>query len=342
MPTVLLSLLADVPRRTARLLRSVGLAIVAFAAAVAILQPAHATKWGRDYFPNLTVQDQDGRQLNFYDDVLHGKIVVISFIYTTCRDICPLVTARLAQVQEKLGDAVGRDVFFVSISVDPERDTPERLKAHADAFGAGAGWKFITGDVEIIRQVRHKLGERSKSLGEHRNEILIGNDATGEWMHESAFGDLNILALTITKMDPARRRQMATARTGIDTARVVPESTIAPGQALFVRACAACHTIGNGRRVGPDLKDIAIRRERDWLNRYITAPATLRASGDATALALANEFRSVRMPTLGLSENDVGDVLKYIALESAKSDVGGTVSVKRAKATERLTPAPHH
>lgn len=326
-------------RRSASTLQALLLAAVI---SVTLMTAGHAARWGRNYIPNVAVIDQHGKQLNFYDDLIQKKIVVISFIYTTCKDICPLVTARLAQTQEALGDLVGRDIFFLSISVDPKRDTPERLKAYAEAFGAGPGWSFITGRIEDIRLIRDKLGERSRSLGEHRNEILIGNDSTGEWAHDSAFGDLKVLAMTIRNMDP-RRRQLAAQQVRLDTASVVPESSIAPGQALFVKACAACHTIGRGRRVGPDLKHIAGRRQPDWLTRYIAAPATMRASGDATALALSKEFNSVRMPTLGLSDNDVGDVLKYIELESARVNSAADYQLRREPvAQERQTTGHQH
>ena len=85
---------------------------------------AHAGRWGKDYVPNVPVITQDGKTLNFYDDLIKDKIVVLSFIYTSCKDICPLATARLGEAQEKLGDRVGRDIFFYSISIDPEQDTP--------------------------------------------------------------------------------------------------------------------------------------------------------------------------------------------------------------------------
>ena len=87
--------------------------------------------WGENYIPNLTVMTQRGKPVKFYDDLVKGKIVIISFIYTSCTDICPLTTARLTLLEDKLGDMVGRDVFFLSMTVDPEHDTPEKLKEYA-------------------------------------------------------------------------------------------------------------------------------------------------------------------------------------------------------------------
>ena len=90
---------------------------------------ARGNRWGAGYFPDVSVTTQDGKTLHFYDDLIKGRIVVVSFIYTSCSELCPIETARLAEVKDRLGDAVGRDVFFVSMTVDPEHDTPEMLKA---------------------------------------------------------------------------------------------------------------------------------------------------------------------------------------------------------------------
>src|SRR2546426_12628276 len=125
------------------------LAAIAMLAVAAVSTPgpgeAQSRPWGEGYFPDLPVVTQDGKTLRFYDDLIKGKIVLISLIYTSCPDICPLTTARIAQMEEKLGDIVGRDMFLISMTVDPENDTPERLKAVAAAVHAGPGWPFVPG-----------------------------------------------------------------------------------------------------------------------------------------------------------------------------------------------------
>src|SRR5258708_11366585 len=163
---------------------------------------AQSGRWNADYLPNLPVVTQDGKTLKFYDDVIKGKIVLISFIYTNCPDICPLTTARLTQVEDQLGEIVGRDIFFVSMTVDPERDTPERLKEFATAFDVGPGWLFLTGKPEDIRAINYKLADRSLRLTDHRQEIVLGNDTTGAWARDPAMGDLNPLVITTRHMDP--------------------------------------------------------------------------------------------------------------------------------------------
>ena len=103
------------------------------------------TPWGKDYFPNTALINQDGQTLHFFDDMIKDKVVAINFIFTSCTDSCPLETARLLQVQKILGDRVGKDVFLYSISIDPETDTPEVLKKYAEKFRIGPGWQFLTG-----------------------------------------------------------------------------------------------------------------------------------------------------------------------------------------------------
>src|SRR5262245_46577214 len=100
---------------------------------------------GENHFPNVPLTAQDGTPDDVDDDLLKGKEVAINLIYTRCKDECPLETARLVQVQRLLGDRVGKDLFFYSISIDPTHDTPTVLKAYAEKFGVGPGWLFLTG-----------------------------------------------------------------------------------------------------------------------------------------------------------------------------------------------------
>jgi protein SCO1 len=270
-------------------------------------------RWGKDYFPNLPVITQDGKELRFYDDMIKGKIVVISFIFTSCKDICPITTARLAQVEDKLGESVGRDVFIYSMTVDPANDTPERLKKYAEAFHTGPGWTFLTGKMEDIRAINGKLGERMTSLTEHRNEIVIGNDATGEWTRDNVFGDLDRIVTSIRAMDPKWREQVRPPPKENATKGPVALNG-PPGQALFVKMCAPCHTVGKGNRVGPDLNGVTARYERSWLTSYIRNPEAMRTQKDSNALALVAKYPTVRMPAMGLTDNDAADLLSYVEL----------------------------
>ena len=317
-----------------------GLAAAAATAAALLVAGASLAQnrpWGEGYILNLPVTTHDGKTLRFYDDLVKGKIVIISFIYTSCTDICPITTARLAQLEDRLGELVGRDVFILSMTVDPEHDTPQRLKSYAEAFGTGPGWSFVTGNPDDIRAINAKFGERSKLLSEHRNQIVLGNDLTGEWQRDSVFGDLNRLVMTVKSLHPKWRDEVRTpaANPASNTGLAMSEQ---PGQALFKKMCAPCHTVGVGDRVGPDLRGVTVRRERDWLAAYIQNPARMRAQHDATALALVEKFPAVRMPILGIAQNDASDLIAYLTAEETRLNaVGGD-----AQSDDQRKPHDHH
>jgi protein SCO1/2 len=111
--------------------------------------------------PEFSLTTQEDRRLSLQE--LRGKVVAVTFIYTSCGDTCPLLTAKLVQLQSRFGTDFGRKVFFVAITVDPEQDTPEALKRYAQVHGADlAGWAFLTGALAEIRQVARQYGVYSK------------------------------------------------------------------------------------------------------------------------------------------------------------------------------------
>jgi protein SCO1 len=115
--------------------------------------------------PEFALTSQDGVRVTLGD--LRNKIVAVTFIYTSCEDTCPLLTAKMAQVQDDLGPNFGSKIAFVSITVDPERDTPDVLRKYAESFGANlGGWSFLTGTPESIREVVQRYGIfATKSVG---------------------------------------------------------------------------------------------------------------------------------------------------------------------------------
>jgi protein SCO1/2 len=140
-------------------------------------QPSPAQK----YFSDVELLDQDGRKVRFYTDMLKGKTVVINAFFTTCTSVCPPMNRNLEKVQEALGDRLGKDVFIVSISVDPTTDTPTRLKEYAQRFHAKPGWTFLTGKKENVDWALYKVGQYVESKDDHTTVIIIGNEATGLW-----------------------------------------------------------------------------------------------------------------------------------------------------------------
>ena len=217
----------------------------------------------------------------------------------------------VSELQDVLGDSVGREIFFYTISVDPENDTPERLKRYAEAMRAGPGWLFLTGMPEAIKAIRDRLGDRSPVLNEHRNEVLLGNGATGEWQRDNPLGDLTRLAMTIRSM----KSDWVAAPAQLTRRSAHPATVPAEAQdmhAMFAKACAGCHTIGRGDRVGPDLAGVSERRQMGWLTRFITDPEQMHRQQDPIALALAAKFPAVRMPAMGISENEATSLVAYI------------------------------
>jgi len=107
--------------------------------------------------PEFSLLSQDGKTVGLAD--FRGKVVAVTFIYTSCPDTCPLLTELMASVQDRLGRDFGTKVAFASITVDPERDTPEVLKQYAKTFGADLnGWAFLTGAPEAVREVARRYG----------------------------------------------------------------------------------------------------------------------------------------------------------------------------------------
>jgi len=128
--------------------------------------------------PDVELLDQNGQKVHFYSDLVKGQTVVINFIFTTCTTICPPLGATFARLQKELGN---KDVRFISISVDPATDTPERLKAWGEKFHAGDGWTFVTGNKPQVDELLRALGASSARREDHSPTILIGNDAKGAW-----------------------------------------------------------------------------------------------------------------------------------------------------------------
>lgn len=131
--------------------------------------------------PDLPVYDQNGERLKFYTDLIRGKTVAINFIFTTCTTICPPLTATFRRVQRDLGERVGREIFLISISVDPATDVPTRLHDFAAKFEAGPGWTFVTGEKSDIDLLLKALGAAVADKNDHTPIVLVGNETTGYW-----------------------------------------------------------------------------------------------------------------------------------------------------------------
>ena len=131
--------------------------------------------------PDVALLDQEGKPVRFYTDLVKDRVVAVNFVFTTCTTICPPMGANFAKLQQILGDRAGRDVRLISVSVDPGTDTPERMKAWGQKFGAGPGWTLVTGDREEVTRLLKALGVYTSSISDHSPLVLLGNEARHRW-----------------------------------------------------------------------------------------------------------------------------------------------------------------
>ena len=144
---------------------------------------------------------QHGDEVLFVSDVIGDNIVVMDFVYTTCTTICPVLSAIFTQVQGKLGD----QVVLVSMSVDPARDTPQRLKAYSSKHRAGDGWLWLTGAKPVVDEVLVGVGAYTTNFEDHPTMVLIGDGRTGEWKRLFGFPNPDRIVEIVNDMRASRQ-----------------------------------------------------------------------------------------------------------------------------------------
>jgi protein SCO1 len=140
--------------------------------------------------PDVRIYDHHGRSLRFRSDLIKDKTVAINFIFTSCTTTCPPLTAAMRAIQRELGARVGRDIWLISVSVDPAVDRPERLGTFATTFGAGPGWTFVTGSKTDIDRLLKAFGSSAGDIGAHSTTMLIGNERAGRWVRTNGLAPL--------------------------------------------------------------------------------------------------------------------------------------------------------
>ncbi len=139
------------------------------------------------HLPNIPLVTHEGKEVRFYDDLVKDKVIMLNFFYALCGDVCPAVTANLADVQKQLGDQVGRDIFMYSITLRPDADDVLAIQNYRDGYGAGPGWTFLTGKLEDIESLRRGIGFRlsdpsqDKDTTQHIGNVRYGNEALMLW-----------------------------------------------------------------------------------------------------------------------------------------------------------------
>lgn len=155
-------------------------------------------------FADVQLINQRGQMVNLQQDLVHDRIVVMSFIYTTCTTVCPVVSSIMSKVQKKLGARVGSDVQLVSITVDPQRDNPQRLLSYSARFQNGPGWSWLTGSQQAISDTLKGLGTWTADFENHPPLIMIGDGRSQYWTRFYGFTDPAVLVDRVERLTAAR------------------------------------------------------------------------------------------------------------------------------------------
>jgi protein SCO1/2 len=314
-------------RRTSRARFTAASLMLAATFALISLPKAQAfdnPNWGANYFPNVVLTTQDGKQVKFYDDLLRNKMFAINLIYTHCTDVCPLETAKLGQVYKLLQDRMGKDLYFYSITIDPKRDTPTVLKAYSEKFHTGPGWYFLTGKKADIDAIRQKLGialrPNSDPLTGHTTSMMIGNEATGQWILDSSMDDPHYLAAILGNWMSSWKYNKVEVT--YDQKPPMDPLEHERGGSLFRTSCAACHTVGGGDLIGPDLATVTNVRDRKWLKHFIQEPDVVLKSQDPIAVALYKKYKQVNMPNLKLDDAQAENLVQFLEARAKENAHG--------------------
>lgn len=203
--------------------------------------------------PDVLLVDQHGTPVRFYSDLVRGKVVAMSFFFTTCTTICPPLTINMAEVRRLLAERAGSEVDLISITVDPVVDTPQRLLAWAEKFGVGPGWTLVTGQKKDVDDLLKALSAFTAIKEQHTPFILIGNEVEGRWTRVNGLasptkllaaidqvrGDSAAVAATATSTGARISMEIASASgTSLDEATLSPEASVSLLDASSVEAAS--------------------------------------------------------------------------------------------------------
>jgi protein SCO1/2 len=155
-------------------------------------------------FADVALVDQNGKTVRLEKDLVDNKIVVMSFIYTSCTTVCPVVSSIMGKVQKQLGARVGTEVQLVSISIDPQRDDAKRLNDYARTFQKGPGWSWLTGSPQSVNETLKGLGSFSGDFKNHQPLILVGDGNSRHWTRYYGFTDPAVLSREVEKLSGER------------------------------------------------------------------------------------------------------------------------------------------
>ena len=136
----------------------------------------------REYFTDTILVTQDGEEVRFFTDVLKDQVVAINFIFTHCLGACPIITERMKMARNILGEELGNSIRYITISIDPARDTPAAMKEFKETHKADGNWVFLTGEKASLDNVVTRLGQYYPEVEEHSTLVIAGNVSKQHWM----------------------------------------------------------------------------------------------------------------------------------------------------------------
>ncbi len=156
----------------------------------------------RSHFPDVVLLTQDSKKVRFYSDLVRDKTVVIQFFFTRCQALCPMTTPTLARVQQDLSRRAQGKITFLSITVDPDHDTPKVLKQYSSSFSPAPGWFFLTGKKEDVDLIRKQLGvyDADDKKTQHMNVLTIGKEPSAVWLSMEALAKPDDIAQTVLRV----------------------------------------------------------------------------------------------------------------------------------------------
>jgi protein SCO1/2 len=175
-------------------------------AAGLLLLAASATQAQDRAFSEIQLIDHEGREVLLHRDLIHDKTLVMASFFTSCVAVCPKVTEMMSDVHRRLGVRSGRQVHLLFLSVDPETDTPERLRAYRERHGIDdPNWLFITGTPENMDLALRELGFFSDTAENHTSLVVVGNEQAGNWRKADGLGRSKaVMKLIRLALDDAR------------------------------------------------------------------------------------------------------------------------------------------
>jgi protein SCO1/2 len=166
----------------------------------AIALPAFATGPAGEYFKDVVLTDQNGHRVRLYEDVIKDRTIVMNSFFATCKGACPIMTQTYTSLQDRFAEHLGKDLMFVSITVDPANDTPPKLAEYARKAKARPGWVLLTGSKEEVAHALKKIGQSAETPEAHMNIMIVGNDKTGLWKKAFALAKPDEIAAIVSSV----------------------------------------------------------------------------------------------------------------------------------------------